>query len=40
MLEEKEDGHKTILMRKKLETAKRGIRQNESLRSKEACKVM
>ena len=40
MLEEKEDGHKTILMRKKLESAKRGIRQNESLRSKEACKVM
>lgn len=40
MLEEKEDGHKTILMRKKQEAAKRGIRQNEYLRSKEACKVM
>jgi len=40
VLEEKDEGGKTTSMKKKVETAKRAIRQNESLRAKEACKVM
>jgi hypothetical protein len=40
MLEEKEGGNKTTLMKKRLETTNRAFRQNEAMRPKEACKVM